>query len=171
MTTRHQVTLTVHNLKIDALMEDTSRGQAHRSYRAMVADKVQVTVSSSKYSSASRRDSGDPTHSPATFRPKVTEADGGSDTQPTITVNRKTLGEVTVAPASVTAGSKQDFTITYKATEAMVEDDVIEIKLPADVGSRRWLYQLDDENKLEAADGTMLKDAKGPLRVLKWIRH
>ena len=94
----------------------------------MVADKVQVMVSSSKYSSATR---GEPTHSPATVRPKITEADDGSDTQPTITVNRKTLGEVTVAPASVTAGNEVDFTITYKATEAMVMDDVIEIKLTA----------------------------------------
>ena len=86
----------------------------------MTVDKVQVMVSSKKYLSAALRDSGDPTHSPATFRPKVAEAGGvGSDTQPTITVNRKTQGEVTVAPASVTAGSKQDFTITYKATEAM----------------------------------------------------
>ena len=107
----------------------------------MTVNKVQVMVSSSTYASAAARDAGPPTHSPATFRPKDAAA---SETQPTIVVNRKMQGEVTVAPASVTAGSKQDFTITYKATEAMVDDDVIEIKLPAD-----WVaptaYQLADD--------------------------
>ena len=58
----------------------------------------------------------------------------GSNEQPTLTVNRQVLGELTVAPAEVTAGSENDFTITYKATEAleMEKDDVIEVKLPAD---------------------------------------
>ena len=46
MTTRHQVTLTVHNLKIDALM-DRSRLTGHEDLTAaMTVDKVQVTVSS-----------------------------------------------------------------------------------------------------------------------------
>ena len=79
-------------------------------------------------------------------------------------MNRKTQGEVTVAPASVTAGSKQDFTITYKATEAMEDGDVIEIKLPAD-----WVaptaYQLDEG--LES-----LRTSKITVTcVFKWIRH
>ena len=57
----------------------------------------------------------------------------GSDTQPTMTVNRKTLGELAVSPAEVTAGSKEDFKFTYKASEALEADlnNVIEIRLPA----------------------------------------
>ena len=60
--------------------------------------------------------------------------------QPTITLNRKTQGELTIAPDTVTAGSKTDFAITYKATEALKGPvdadgnpqmpDVIEIRLP-----------------------------------------
>ena len=150
MTTRHQVTLTVHNLKIDALMEPRSNRHTDLT-AAMTVDKVQVMVSSGTYPSTSR---GKPAHSPATFRPKVAEAgDVGSDTQPTITVNRKTQGEVTVAPVSVTAGDKQDFTITYKATEAMIEGDVIEVKLPAD-----WfaptVYQLDEDKPTDEQDNS-----------------
>ena len=172
MTTRHQVTLTVHNLKIDELTAPRTKRYTDLT-AAMTVDKVQVTVSSSNYSSASLRGSGAPTHSPKTVRPKITKADGGSDTQPTIKVNRKTSGEVTVAPASVTAGSKQDFTITYKATEALngTEDadgnsqdaDVIEIKLPAGWAAPT-AYNFNDANQLEAYDGTLraaaLKTAK-----------
>ena len=73
----------------------------------------------------------------ATVAPPV-----GSDTQPTVTVNRKTLGELTVAPTEVTAGSNKDFTITYKTTEAM-EAGVIEVKLPVDWDAPRP-YQIDD---------------------------
>ena len=36
-------------------------------------------------------------------------------------MNRQVRGELTVAPAEVTAGSENDFTITYKATEALEE--------------------------------------------------
>ena len=149
MTTRHQVTLTVHNLKIDALTGD--RKDRHEDLTAaMTVNKDQVMVSSSTYASAAARDVGDPTHSPATFRPKDAAA---SETQPTIVVNRKMQGEVTVAPASVTAGSKQDFTITYKATEAMEVGNVIEIKLPAD-----WLaptvYQLDEDKPTDEQDNS-----------------
>ena len=48
-----------------------------------------------------------------------------SDEQPTIKLTRKTQGEITVAPDTVTAGSKVDFTITYKATEALAADEAI----------------------------------------------
>ena len=54
-----------------------------------------------------------------------------------MTVNRRTLGELTVAPAEVTAGSTKDFKFTYKASDALEDvgatqtPDVIEIRLPA----------------------------------------
>ena len=85
----------------------------------------------------------------------------GSDEQPTLTVSRQVQGELTVAPAEVTAGSENDFTITYKATEALEEDDVIEVKLPAD-WPEPTPYNFNLSNKLEAADGTALADAMGP---------
>ena len=70
-------------------------------------------------------------------------------------MNRKTLGEIfTLSPAEVTAGSNQDFTITYKATETLMgsEDDagqgqnpdVIEVKLP-DGWDAPTAYQLDED--------------------------
>ena len=155
MTTRHQVTLTVHNLKINALMTPRTDRLTDLT-DAEVADKVHVRVSSSEYDEVAR---GEPAHSPAKFSPKDTEA---SETQPTITVNRKTLGEVTVAPASVTAGSEQDFTITYKATEAMEEDDVIEIKLTAFLDAPT-VYNFNTDGKHEDAEGNLLTtDTKGP---------
>ena len=155
MTNRHQVTLTIHNLElIDALTAE--RNERHMDLTAaMAADKVQVMVSSSKYASAAARDVGAPTHAPATFSPKDAAS---SETQPTIIVKRKEQGEVTVAPASVTAGSKQDFTITYKATDEMAAGDVIEITLPAG-----WVaptaYNFNVDGKHEDVDGTLLADA------------
>ena len=105
-----------------------------------------------------------PVMPPATFSPSVANdatTPMGSDEQPTLMVTRKIQGELTVAPAEVTAGSENDFTITYKATEELEEGEVIEVKLPAG-----WLpptpYNFDLNNKLEAADGTMLADAEGP---------
>ena len=153
MTTRHQVTLTIHNLMIDALM--TERDDRHMDLTAaMAADKVQVMVSSSTYASAAARNAGVPTHAPATFSPKIAATTtGGSDTQPTITVKRKEQGEVTVAPNSVTAGSKQDFTITYKATEAMAAGDVIEITLPAGWAAPT-IYQLADTKPTKEQDAS-----------------
>ena len=73
------------------------------------------------------------------------------------------MGEVTVDPKSVPAGSKQNFTITYKATEAMADGDVIEIKLPADWPAPK-AYNFNDAGKHEDADGNLLtKDTAGPL--------
>ena len=114
----------------------------------------------------------------------------GSDTQPTMTVNRKTLGELTIKStiksktSPVTAGSNQDFTFTYKAsaTEALagsVNDegevqvpDVIEIRLPPEWPSPTP-YNFNLDNKLaytdEAGVETMLKDATGPHVYLEWI--
>ena len=57
-----------------------------------------------------------------------------------MTVNRRALGELTVAPVEVTAGSTKDFKFTYKASDALsgvrtVDSveliDVVEIRLPA----------------------------------------
>ena len=154
MTTRHQVTLTIHNLMIDELM--TPREERHMDITAaMAADKVQVMVTSSTYASAGARNVGDPTHAPRTFSPKIAAE---SETQPTITVKRKELGSVTVAPNSVTAGSKRDFTITYKATEKLNLGDVIEITLPANWPAPTH-YNFNVDGKHEDVDGTLLTDA------------
>ncbi len=160
MKIRRYVTLTIKNLQIGALSTPRTDRYADITGAALM-DKLQVNVLSNQDSSAFTTALDAITaHSPRSFTPKVTAANGGSDTQPTITVNRKTLGEVTVAPASVTAGSEQDFTITYKATEALAEGDVIEVKLPP-----RWPaptpYNFNTDRQLAAADGTMLKDATG----------
>ena len=105
-------------------------------------------------------------------------------TQPTMTVNRKTLGELAIKSTDiksrtspVTAGSNRDFTFTYKAsaTEALagsIDDDgdpqlpdVIEIRLPPNWPSPTP-YNFNLDNKLvytdEAGVVTMLKDATGP---------
>ena len=102
---------------------------------------------------------------PATFSPSVAYAynattgiEMGSDEQPTLTVNRQVLGELTVAPAEVTAGSENDFTITYKATEELAAGNVIEVKLPAGWPAPTP-YNFNLSNKLEADDGTALADA------------
>ena len=146
MTTRHQVTLTIHNLMVDALM--TPRDDRITDLTAaMAVDEVQVMVSSSTYASAAR---GEPTHSPNAFSPKIAAE---SETQPTIKVNRKTLGELAISPNSVTAGSKVDFTITYKATEEMDPGDVIEIKLPADWPAP-MVYQLDEAKPTSEQDNS-----------------
>ena len=98
-----------------------------------MANLVQVKVFSGRYESSGLRDGSDPTRAPATihkdFRISSATA-GGSDTQPTITVNRKTLGEVDITPAKVPAGSVTNFKIAYKLTEDMDDNDVIEINLP-----------------------------------------
>ena len=107
-------------------------------------DLEQLTVFSDSEGSVGAL--GTPTHPPrTTFTPKVAlttvEPIVGSNTQPTITVKRKILGALGVSPAEVTAGSKQDFTITYTSSEALVTDTddddevdnpiVIEVRLPA----------------------------------------
>ena len=102
-----------------------------------------------------------------------------SDRHPTMTVTRKTLGELTIKSKTspVTAGGNQDFTFTYKATEALagptvdahglaqVPPDVIEIRLPKNWPSPTP-YNFDTDNQLvyTATDNTvtMLKDATGP---------
>ena len=131
MRNRQQVTLTIHNLMIDALM--AKRVNRHTPLTAaMAADKVQVKVFSGRYESSGLRDGSDPTRAPATIHKdfRISPTAGGSDTQPTITVNRKTLGEVDITPAKVPAGSVTNFKIAYKLTEDMDDNDVIEITLP-----------------------------------------
>ena len=156
MTNRHQVTLTIHNLMIAKLM--TARGVAPSTRHVDITkatDLVQVMVSSSPFDSSAR---GEPLHSPATVRPKIPATTaGGSDTQPTIKVNRKTLGDVTVAPNKVPAGSKQDFTITYKVTEKLNDSDVIEIALPPETlggWAAPTVYQLDDKKPTSEQDAS-----------------
>ena len=127
MKPRHQVTLTIHNLMIAKLDEDRS-GRA-TDITAMM-DKLQVMVTSD----AGEVHAAAPDHPPSTFTPKVTDGDASTtedDMYPTVMVKRKMQGALTISPAEVTAGSEEDFTITYKATEALKMGEVIEVKLPA----------------------------------------
>ena len=74
------------------------------------------------------------------------------DTQPSVAIKRKGLGELTVSKDSVTAGSLNDLTITYKFTEDMEEPSgtdrasVVEIKLPEDWdnGAAPEVFDFDD---------------------------
>ena len=93
---------------------------------------------------------------PKTVKPKVAVADGGSDYQPTVKVGRKTQGEIAaLSPAEVTAGSKQDFTITYKATEALEVGDVIEVRLP-----KGWDSDLSNDSEADPPTPYQLDDDK-----------
>ena len=131
MRNRQYVTLTIHNLMIAKLSE--ARTIDRHADVTNQTNLVQVKVFSGRYESSALRDGSDPTRAPATihkdFRISSATA-GGSDTQPTITVNRKTLGEVDITPAKVPAGSVTNFKIAYKLTEDMDDNDVIEINLP-----------------------------------------
>ena len=162
------VTLIVHNLSISAL--STPRDDRYEDIAtAGLMDMVQVMVLSDQYADAADRLGRDPVMPPESFSPSEAydaKTLMGSDEQPTLTVNRKILGELAVEPAEVTAGSEKDFTITYKATEALAAGDVIEVKLPAG-----WLapppYNFNLSNKLEAADGTLLADALKAAKAAK----
>ena len=143
MGSRRYVELTIRNLSIPNLGTTRGAGDSTRySDISTVMDLARLTVFSDSTPNAP---AASPAHPPrTTFKPKVAVEDdpGGSDEQPTITVNRKILGELAVSPAEVTAGSKQDFTITYTASEILVtdpdNDDVvddtdaiaIEVRLP-----------------------------------------
>ena len=123
-------TVTIHNLKVSDLTATRDTRDMDIDDEELAKEKYkQVVVYSESYNFTGR---GAPVMPPKSFEPDdVTDAKGGSDVQPTITVNRKAQGELTVAPEKVTAGAKEDFDITYKVTEVMEEDDVIEIELPA----------------------------------------
>ena len=122
---------------------------------------------SSPDASDTRTADTDPLHPTAKFSPEIDvnpDEQENSDSHPTMTVNRRTLGELAISPDVVTAGSKQNFKFTYKASEALVTDadgdgavDVdtdadkaIEIKLPAGWPMPRPYQHGDDE--IPAAD-------------------
>ena len=109
-------TVTIHNLKVSKLgverddrdMDIDDDDLASKKYR-------QVTVYSGSYPDEER---DAPVMPPKSFDPdEVTAAKGGSDVQPTITVNRKSQGKLTVAPEKVTAGAEENFKITYEVDE------------------------------------------------------
>ena len=132
MSNRQHLTLTVHNLKIAALIENRSERYADITAAGRM-ELHHVYVTSRQYSEVTERDAAFPDLFTKEFEPTVAfdETTGmGSDVFPTIKVNRKALGELDVADNEVTAGSKKDFTITYKATEALSANDVIEVRLP-----------------------------------------
>ena len=125
------VTLTVHNLTISSL--DGQRSRQTDITKDMKEDKYQIEVYSNMFPFEGHRNTAT---WPALYRrlvsfnAKIAVEMGGSDDHPTITVTRKALGEFKVEPNEVTAGSMKDFTLTYKATEAMKAGDAIEIRLP-----------------------------------------
>ena len=74
-----------------------------------------------------------------------------NDEQPTITLTRRTQGKLTLSKDEVTAGSKEDFDITYKADPniGLAKGEVIEIRLPDGWGEPK-VYQLDDDKPTSA---------------------
>ncbi len=161
MRSRQWVELTVHNLMIAPLSAERT-GSFDPDITAS-SEKVQVEVFSETFSVVSDRDGAfeqlesPSAHSPVKgkFKPYVKLTDKGSETQPTLTVTRKQLGKVAIAPAKVSAGSAQKFTITYTASEMLVENSVIEVRLPNwggdDHSGVPTPYQLDDD-PIPAAD-------------------
>ena len=160
MRSRQWVELTVHNLMIASLSAERT-GSFDPDITA-VSEKVQVEVFSETFSVVSDRDNAFELESPSAhspvkgkFTPHVAAKDTGSDTQPTLSVTRKQLGKVAIAPAKVSAGSAQKFTITYTASEMLEPDSVIEVRLPNwggdDHSGVPTAYQLDDD-PIPAAD-------------------
>ena len=153
MRERQWVDLMIHNLMIAPL--ETQRVGSFEDIAATAAsEKVQVEVFSDTYADMDERDSAPELESPSAHSPvkgKFKPADAASTMQPTVTVNRKALGAVAIGPKTkVTAGSAEKFTITYTASEALVRDSVIEVRLP-DWGGVPTAYQLDDD-PIPAAD-------------------
>ena len=163
MRLRQWVELTVHNLMIAPL--NAERAGGFDPDITAVKELVQVEVFSETFSVVSNRDAAPElmspmAHSPVKgkFTPLVAAKDKGSDTQPTLTVTRKQLGKVAISPAKVSAGSAQKFTITYTASEMLVENSVIEVRLPNwggdDHSGVPTAYQLEDTlPKADTADG------------------
>ena len=153
MRSRQWVELTVHNL-IAAPLEDERTGSFDPDITAP-SELVQVEVFSETFSVVGDRDNATElmspmAHSPVKgkFTPHVAAEDKGSDTQPTVKVTRKQLGKVAISPLKVSAGKVQDFTITYTASEMLVENSVIEVRLPNwggdDHSGVPTAYQIDD---------------------------
>ena len=149
MRSRQWIELTVHNLMIAPLGAERIGGFDPDITAAAATEKVQVEVFSETFSVVSDRDNAFELESPSAHSPvKFTPKDDASATQPTVKVTRKQLGKVAIAPAKVSAGSAQDFTITYTASEMLVENSVIEVRLPNwggdDHSGVPTAYQFDD---------------------------
>ena len=196
MKNRQYVELTINNLMIgslgDAIDGSGDDGRSNRyTDRGVIKNLLQVEVLSDSDATDGTTAAVRPsafTHTPKTLKPKedlVALAGAvpahGSNTQPTITVNRKTSGKLAIKPNDVTAGSKQDFTFTYTTTEDMITDGdndgeidsdntegggakAIEIRLPANWPSPTPFNFNDDNQLVDSTTPTpvMLKDAKGP---------
>ena len=135
MPVRDHITLTFRNLKIAAL--DTPRLERYEDIPSTetmdrTMNKRLVIVTSREYSTETERDSDFPNIAAKTLHKnnQVATKDGGPYPHPTVTVKRKAQGEFAVSPNEATAGLMRDFTLTYKATEAMKAGDAIEIRLP-----------------------------------------
>ena len=152
MKNNQYVILTVHNLRVSSLVVPR-KDRLEDIHDESTMETAQVSVLSDRML-GSRSQSL--TYLPKTVKPKVAVADGGSDYQPTVKVGRKTQGEIAaLSPAEVTAGSKQDFTITYKATEALEEGDVIEVRLP-----KGWDSDLSNDSEADPPTPYQLDDDK-----------
>ena len=169
MKRRQYFTLTVNNLMVGSLLEE--RDERYADVEDMM-DKVQINVLSDQYDDAADRadailvdddeDDALNAHSPEDFEPHVTLEDGGSDAQPTIKVDRMTLGTVTLKPTEVTAGSNRDFTIAYTVTKALIEDDIIEVRLPAGWDADPSTETVDPPRAYQFTDETVPEeDAEG----------
>ncbi|RKU14344.1 hypothetical protein C6502_00555 [Candidatus Poribacteria bacterium] len=153
MRERQWVELTVHNLMIAPLAAERV-GSFEDIAATAASEKVQVEVFSDTFADMDERDSAPELESPSAHSPvkgKFKPPDAASTTQPTVTVTRKELGAVAIGPvAKVPAGSAQKFTITYTASETLVKDSVIEVRLP-NWSTVPTAYQLDDD-PIPAAD-------------------
>ena len=179
MTNRRYVELTIHNLMIgslgDAIDGTGTTGRADRDDDIdVIRNLVQVEVMSDSSAPGAARPK-DATHPPRTFTPKVAAVAAaapvpayGSDSQPTIEVKRKVLGELTVSRNNVSAGSMEDFTFTYKAaTEALVTDGDRDGEVDADTteggGAKAIEIRLPAWDAMPmAADGTPEPDIDPP---------
>ena len=158
MGTGQFVTLVVKNLAIPEL--DTARTNMFRDIGPRSGmEAEQVKVESNHYVLMNRADTF------VGMGPKVPDpkVESESTTQPTIKVTRKKLGAVTISPNEVTAGSEQDFEITYDASEALVtdmnDDEVIDNPIAIEVGlpagwAKPMPYGINATDKPD--------DAKGP---------
>lgn len=136
------VYIRIYNVAIPAIT-DRVRDETSR----MIETLEQVVVTSQSGSSYAFTG-----HTPYSFLPEVGTVDsesntvqGGSDTQPTVTVKEKKLGEVKVT-AEVTEGEEESVSIEYVATEDLAVKDGdaptfgrIQVTLP-----EAWIITEDD---------------------------
>ena len=120
MTSRQHLTLTIKNLQVPEL--DEPRDDRYGDIEAEDGmDKFQVKVLSDHYvTPAQRNGTADgaqryPQSRQMILNLKILSKASFSEFQPTIPLTRKKLGTLAIAPDKVPAGSKTNFTITYKA--------------------------------------------------------